>query len=130
VIAANFPGPAEEQLPLFLEYAALMTGDESAEADRNSVQLLTCHAAKGLEWRAVFVTGCEDNLFPHYRAYIDPERQEAIEEERRLFYVAMTRAKEQLYLCRAGRRLRPGGGWQPSQPSPFLDEIPKECVTW
>jgi DNA helicase-2/ATP-dependent DNA helicase PcrA len=120
----TYPGQAAETLPQFLEFAALMSGEESAEADHDSVQLLTSHAAKGLEYRVIFMLGAEDGLYPHYRAKQDPELEEAFEEERRLFYVTMTRAEELLYIYQARYRASPGGQEQATRPSPYLLEVP------
>jgi DNA helicase-2/ATP-dependent DNA helicase PcrA len=87
------------------------------------VTLMTVHAAKGLEYPVVFITGMEEGVFPHYRALDD----NALEEERRLFYVGVTRARKQLYLTAAQERLRMGAPIS-CEPSCFLDEIPQECL--
>jgi DNA helicase-2/ATP-dependent DNA helicase PcrA len=85
---------------------------------------MTIHAAKGLEFPAVFIMGMEDGVFPHLRAIGDPDE---LEEERRLAYVALTRAQERLYLTHAWSRTL-YGGTQYNPPSRFLDEIPSELV--
>jgi DNA helicase-2/ATP-dependent DNA helicase PcrA len=106
----------------FLERLALaQPGDEEPPAD--AVQLLTIHVAKGLEWPVVFVTGLEDGLFPSLREREDGDVEGAIEEERRLLYVAITRARERLFLTHARTR-RVWGEIRPCDPSRFLDELP------
>ncbi len=100
----------------FLQEIALMTAVDGKEDDRAAVQLLTIHAAKGLEWPIVFVAGLEEKTLPHERAFAEVG---GIEEERRLCYVALTRAKEQLWLSWAGGRSR----GQTLKRSRFLDEI-------
>jgi len=102
---------------------------ELAERDdgdgRGQVQLMTLHAAKGLEFQAVFLTGMEEGLLPH-RTSIE---NEDIEEERRLAYVGLTRARSQLYLVHAARRRR-FGQWETAEPSRFLAELPEELLDW
>ncbi len=100
----------------FLQEVALMSGDTTDDDDRDQVQLLTIHAAKGLEWPIVFVCGLEEGTLPHERSLVTPE---GIEEERRLCYVALTRAAERLYLSWAAGRNR----GQVLKPSRFLGEI-------
>ncbi len=113
----------------FLEAVSLVSdldaaGDESDGEDRSAVTLMTLHSAKGLEFPVVFLTGMEDGVFPHVRSLGDPEE---LEEERRLCYVGITRARERLYLCHAWRRTLFGStDYYP--PSRFLDEIPEELV--
>lgn len=109
---------AEEHtdLPAFLQEIALITSADQKEDERDQVQLLTIHAAKGLEWPVVFVTGLEEKTLPHERSLGSAE---GIEEERRLCYVALTRAAERLYLSWAPGRSR----GQILKPSRFLDEI-------
>ncbi|MFV9505098.1 MAG: ATP-dependent helicase [Oscillochloridaceae bacterium umkhey_bin13] len=109
---------AEEHtsLPDFLQEIALITSVDQKEDERDQVQLLTIHAAKGLEWPFVFVTGLEEKTLPHERSMGTPE---GIEEERRLCYVALTRAAERLYLSWSPGRSR----GQILKPSRFLDEI-------
>lgn len=109
---------AEEHTDLrsFLQEIALMTNTDDEDDERDRVQLLTIHAAKGLEWPFVFVVGLEEGTLPHERSIGDPA---AIEEERRLCYVALTRAAERLYLSWTASRQR----GQRLKPSRFLDEI-------
>jgi DNA helicase II / ATP-dependent DNA helicase PcrA len=109
---------AEEhsELPAFLQEIALITSADEKEDERDQVQLLTIHAAKGLEWPVVFVTGLEEGTLPHERSL---GTGEGIEEERRLCYVALTRAGERLYLSWASARQRGKQG----KPSRFLDEV-------
>ena len=109
---------AEEHTDLseFLQLVALITSADQKEDERDQVQLLTIHAAKGLEWPIVFVPGLEEGTLPHERSLTSAE---GIEEERRLCYVALTRAGERLYLAWAATRAR---GKQ-AKPSRFLDEI-------
>jgi DNA helicase-2/ATP-dependent DNA helicase PcrA len=97
---------------------------DSYEGDADAVTLITLHAAKGLEFPVVFIAGLEEGLFPHSRA-LDDERQ--LEEERRLAYVGITRAKRRLYLSHAWRRATWGMG-QAAVPSRFLLEIPAELM--
>lgn len=109
---------AEEHTDLsgFLQEIALMTSVDDKDDERDQVQLLTIHAAKGLEWPFVFVVGLEEKSLPHERSLGTPE---GVEEERRLCYVALTRAAERLYLSWAPGRSR----GQALKPSRFLDEI-------
>jgi DNA helicase-2/ATP-dependent DNA helicase PcrA len=111
------PGSALER---FVATAALTTSQESVGGDPEGVTLMTVHTAKGLEWPLVAVTGLEDGLFPLSRAMETPE---GAEEERRLAYVAITRARDRLYLAWARSRRR-GGQLLPGIPSRFLDAIP------
>lgn len=103
----------------FLEEVSLVSDVDSMENGANVVTLMTLHAAKGLEFPVVFMTGMEETIFPHSRALYD---QSEMEEERRLCYVGMTRAKEELYLSYATGRLL-YGGVQHNPPSRFLSEI-------
>ena len=109
-----------------LEEAALMTGDDSIHAKEASVPLTTIHAAKGLEFDHVFIAGMEDGLFPH-TALSGEEEKLRIEEERRLFYVALTRARKHVRLSLALFRTL-FGERQVNMPSRFLDEIPPELL--
>jgi len=111
-----------EALARFLEDAALITDIDEYDEKGDAVTLITLHAAKGLEFPVVFIVGMEEGLLPHMRSYDDPAQ---MEEERRLCYVGMTRAQEQLYLVRAFRRTF--GGHNP--PSRFVADIPPELVT-
>ena len=92
---------------------------DTYDQDSDALTLMTMHSAKGLEFEVVFVVGMEETLFPHTRALYDASE---MEEERRLCYVAMTRAKQELYLLHAGRRLL-YGGIQRNIPSRFLSEV-------
>jgi DNA helicase II / ATP-dependent DNA helicase PcrA len=107
----------------FLDHIALMTDLDSLRTDRG-VSLMTLHSAKGLEFRAVVVAGLEDGLLPHFNSQ---GAREDLEEERRLLYVGMTRARERLYLTTCRRR-RIAGRYQDQLASPFLVEIPGELV--
>ncbi len=100
--------------------------DEDKESEQGRVNLMTIHSAKGLEYRIVFVVGCEDGVIPHRRAIEDDPAN--IEEERRLFYVALTRAKERLYLTSCSERTVMRERLA-CVPSPFLEEIPEELIT-
>lgn len=111
-------------LSIFLEQVALVSDVDSLIEDSGAVTLMTLHAAKGLEFPVVFLVGLEEGIFPHSRSLL--ELQE-MEEERRLCYVGMTRAKERLYLTWARLRLL-YGGLQSNPPSRFLDEIPESYV--
>ena len=120
------PDPAEEMSPLdeFLSHAALEAGEGQADAWEDCVQLMTMHSAKGLEFPLVFLACMEDGLFPHQRSIADPN---GLEEERRLCYVGITRAKQTLYITHAEQR-RLHGMDSFSQASRFIAEIPTEYV--
>ena len=109
----------EQGLEGFLEEVSLMSSAETKTDAGNSVTLMTLHSAKGLEFPVVFMTGLEEGIFPHSRTFYD---QSEMEEERRLCYVGMTRAKEELYLIHAASRLL-YGGIQHNPPSRFLADI-------
>jgi DNA helicase-2/ATP-dependent DNA helicase PcrA len=109
----------EAGLAAFLEEVALVADIDQADFDGNAVTLMTLHAAKGLEFPAVFMVGMEETIFPHSRALYD---QFEMEEERRLCYVGMTRAREELYMTYATSRMLYGGA-QHNPPSRFLSEI-------
>ena len=104
----------------FLAHASLEAGEHQAGAGEDAFQLMTVHAAKGLEFDCVFVSGLEEGLFPHENALND---RHGIEEERRLMYVAITRARQRLYLTQAQQRMLHGQTRYPL-PSRFMDEIP------
>lgn len=108
----------------FLEQVALVSDLERGASGVPSVTLMTLHAAKGLEFKAVFMVGMEERLFPHVRTLDD---RDGMEEERRLCYVGMTRARQRLYLLRASRRMI-FGQEQTNLPSRFLKEIPAELL--
>nr|WP_144372283.1 UvrD-helicase domain-containing protein [Vogesella urethralis] len=118
--------PQEPQLAAveFLTQASLEAGDHQAEAGEDALQLMTVHAAKGLEFDAVFVGGLEEGLFPHENSFNDPK---GLEEERRLMYVAITRARKRLYLSHAQSRMLHGQSRYPIR-SRFVDEIPAELL--
>ena len=105
----------------FLQRTSLVAGVDQLDANADAVAMMTLHNAKGLEFPVVFVTGLEDGLFPLARAYDDPKQ---VEEERRLFYVGITRAEKKLYLTYADHRRR-NGELLPGRPSAFLTPIPK-----
>ncbi|KAA3629197.1 MAG: DNA helicase II [Proteobacteria bacterium] len=112
------------ELEGFLAHAALESGEAQGEAWEDCVQLMTLHSAKGLEFNTVFLCGLEEGLFPHERSL---EESDSLEEERRLCYVGMTRAKKRLFLCHAEtRRMR--GLERYSRPSRFIQEIPTELI--
>ncbi len=123
----------EKGLTEFLQNLALVSDqdtlpaetDQPAQAQQGAVTLLTLHTAKGLEFSQVFIIGLDEGLMPHSRSRDDPEE---MAEERRLFYVGMTRAKNQLFLVRAERRSN-WGNWEYSEPSRFLSDIDEELVT-
>ncbi len=119
-VAAHYDDfPPELRLTAFLEEVALVSDqDELAEQDER-VTLLTVHTAKGLEFRIVFLVGLEENIFPHSRSQEDPDQ---MEEERRLMYVGVTRAKDRLYLVRAFRRMLWGRS-EINEPSRFLRDV-------
>jgi len=113
------------ELQSFLSHAALEAGETQGESWDDCVQLMTLHSAKGLEFPLVFMAGMEDGLFPHQRSVEDASGR--LEEERRLCYVGMTRAREQLYLSYAEIR-RMHGAESHSRPSRFIDEMPAELL--
>jgi DNA helicase-2/ATP-dependent DNA helicase PcrA len=115
---------ASESLPLFLERVALVSDVDALHEGSERVSLLTLHTAKGLEFQVVFMIGMEEGLFPHSRSAGDAEQ---MEEERRLAYVGITRAKDVLYLTRAFRRSNYGFD-EPTMPSRFLGDIPPELL--
>jgi DNA helicase II / ATP-dependent DNA helicase PcrA len=124
--ARGFEHPEEEgvaPVDAFLTHAALEAGERQAGEGEDCVQMMTLHSAKGLEFPVVFLAGMEQGLFPHMRAVEDG----SMEEERRLCYVGMTRAREHLFLSHAEIR-RMHGSEQIAAPSQFLREIPAECV--
>ena len=112
------------ELGEFLEQVALVSETDNMEGDLNAVTLLTLHAAKGLEFPVVFITGVEDGVLPHSRSLDDAE---SLAEERRLFYVGVTRAKDKVYLSHAFRRTFYGER-EVAIPSRFLQEIPEELI--
>ncbi len=113
-------------LMAFLSHAALEAGDNQAQAGQDAVQLMTVHAAKGLEFDAVFITGLEEGLFPHENSVLE---QSGLEEERRLMYVAITRARERLYFSLAQSRML-HGQTRYAMRSRFLSEVPDAHLKW
>ena len=118
--------PQMSPLGAFLSHASLEAGDNQAQAGQDAVQLMTVHAAKGLEFDTVFITGVEEGLFPHENSLIEAA---GLEEERRLMYVAITRARSRLYLTLAQSRML-HGQTRYAMRSRFLDEIPEEHLKW
>ncbi|HUV46022.1 MAG TPA: UvrD-helicase domain-containing protein, partial [Dehalococcoidia bacterium] len=124
-VAKEYDGlPTEEALATFLEKVSLVADIDELDEKADAVTLITLHQAKGLEFPVVFIVGMEEGILPHRRSFDDPEE---MEEERRLCYVGMTRAKKQLYLLRSYRRSLFGGSVNP--PSRFLQDIPSHLVT-
>ena len=119
------PMEPAERLSSFLEGAALVSDVDSLEEGEDAITLITLHQAKGLEFPVVFIVGLEEGILPHARSRDDPEQ---MEEERRLFYVGMTRAKERLYLMRSFRRDFRGSSGA-SRPSRFLSDVPQNLVS-
>ncbi|MCH8026292.1 MAG: UvrD-helicase domain-containing protein [Chloroflexi bacterium] len=124
-LAAEYDGLAPEaSLPQMLEDVALVAPSDEYNEQADSVTLITLHAAKGLEFPAVFIVGMEEGVLPHIRSFDDPAQ---MEEERRLCYVGMTRAKDRLYLLRAFRRRLMGSSLR-NPPSRFLKDLPPELI--
>ncbi|MBM4370107.1 MAG: UvrD-helicase domain-containing protein [Deltaproteobacteria bacterium] len=119
--AAREPAPT---LRGYLESVSLQTDTDEWDEGEGAVALMTVHAAKGLEFDAVFVTGLEEGLFPHLWS----EGERGVEEERRLFHVAITRARRRLWFTHARTRAR-FGQWQYATPSPFLTDIPRHLLS-
>ncbi|MEB3331447.1 MAG: UvrD-helicase domain-containing protein [Synechococcaceae cyanobacterium] len=115
----------EGSLGDFLATSALASDADSKDTAADRVTLMTLHASKGLEFPVVFLVGLEQGLFPSYRSLDDPA---ALEEERRLCYVGLTRAKERLFLSHASERRLWGGMREPAVPSVFLSELPQELL--
>src|SRR5882762_3999075 len=123
--ASAFVNEGEEHdLPGFLADAALESGENQAAEGADALQLMTVHSAKGLEFHAVFITGLEEGLFPHEQSVLEDD---GLEEERRLMYVAITRARTRLYLSFAQTRML-HGQTRYNGASRFLDEVPEEVV--
>ncbi len=119
-------GETLSPLAAFLTHAALEAGDNQAQAGQDAVQLMTVHASKGLEFDAVFIGGVEEGLFPHENAMMD---RGGLEEERRLAYVAITRARKRLYLSHSQTRML-HGQTRYNVKSRFFDELPDEALKW
>ncbi|MGQ0668326.1 MAG: DNA helicase PcrA [Actinomycetota bacterium] len=124
-VAAEFDARAPDgTLADFLEQVSLVGEQDDYDEEASTVTLMTLHVAKGLEFPVVFIVGMEDGVFPHYRSMGDPGQ---LEEERRLAYVGITRARERLYLCHAWSRTL-FGSTSYNPPSRFLSEIPAELL--
>ncbi|MEO6277018.1 UvrD-helicase domain-containing protein [Roseateles sp.] len=119
-------GEIMSPLVAFLTHASLEAGDNQAQAGQDAVQLMTVHSAKGLEFDAVFITGLEEGLFPHENAMSD---HDGIEEERRLMYVAITRARQKLSLSFCQTRML-HGQTRYNVKSRFFDELPEAALKW
>ena len=119
-------GETLSPLVAFLTHAALEAGDNQAQAGQDAVQLMTVHASKGLEFDGVFIGGLEEGLFPHDNSSSD---RDGLEEERRLMYVAITRARKRLYLSHSQTRML-HGQTRYNVKSRFFDELPEECLKW
>jgi DNA helicase-2/ATP-dependent DNA helicase PcrA len=121
----NVDGETEQDLlTQFLSHASLEAGEHQADVGREALQLMTVHASKGLEFKAVFISGLEEGLCPHEQSLFE---NAGLEEERRVMYVAVTRARQRLYLSHAQSRML-HGKVRYGIPSRFLDEIPEELL--
>ncbi len=119
-------GETLSPLVAFLTHAALESGDNQAQAGQDAVQLMTVHASKGLEFDCVFISGLEDGIFPHENAM---SARDGLEEERRLMYVAITRARKRLYLSHSQTRML-HGQTRYNLRSRFFDELPEAALKW
>ncbi len=119
-------GETVDPLTAFLTHAALEAGEHQAGEGQEALQMMTVHSAKGLEFDAVFITGLEEGLFPHEQSVTE---HDGLEEERRLAYVAITRARNRLYLSHAQTRML-HGQTRYNVPSRFLEEIPETLMKW
>ena len=119
-------GEIMSPLAAFLTHASLEAGDNQAQAGADAIQLMTVHSAKGLEFDAVFITGIEEGLFPHENSASDPD---GVEEERRLMYVAITRARQRLYMSFSQTRML-HGQTRYNVKSRFFDELPEGALKW
>jgi DNA helicase-2/ATP-dependent DNA helicase PcrA len=119
-------GATMDPLTAFLTHAALEAGEHQAGEGQDALQLMTVHSAKGLEFDVVFLTGLEEGLFPHEQSANEPS---GLEEERRLAYVAITRARKRLYLSHAQTRML-HGQTRYNMASRFLEEIPEGLMKW
>ena len=126
VLVDTETGETLSPLAAFLTHAALEAGDNQAQSGEDAVQLMTIHSAKGLEFDCVFIGGLEDGLFPHENSASDVD---GLEEERRLMYVAITRARKRLYLSFAQTRML-HGQTRYSVKSRFFDELPEGALRW
>jgi DNA helicase-2/ATP-dependent DNA helicase PcrA len=125
-VAGDEGGEELDDLTAFLSHAALEAGEHQAGEGQDALQLMTVHSAKGLEFDAVFLTGLEEGLFPHEQS---ANERDGLEEERRLAYVAITRARHRLYLSHAQTRML-HGQTRYNIPSRFLEEIPEGLMKW
>jgi len=119
-------GETLSPLQAFLTHAALEAGDNMAAAGQDAIQLMTVHSSKGLEFDCVFITGMEEGLFPHENSMND---HDGLEEERRLMYVAITRARKRLYLSHSQTRML-HGQTRYNLKSRFFDELPEACLKY
>jgi DNA helicase-2/ATP-dependent DNA helicase PcrA len=119
-------GETLSPLAAFLTHAALESGDNQAQAGQDAIQLMTVHASKGLEFDCVFITGMEEGLFPHENSMNDFD---GLEEERRLMYVAITRARKRLYLSHSQTRML-HGQTRYNLKSRFFEELPEHTMKW
>ena len=119
-------GETLSPLAAFLTHAALESGDNQAQAGQDAIQLMTVHSSKGLEFDCVFITGMEEGLFPHENSLSD---HQGLEEERRLMYVAITRARKRLYLSHSQTRML-HGQTRYNVKSRFFDELPESALKW
>ncbi|MBQ2552901.1 MAG: UvrD-helicase domain-containing protein [Treponema sp.] len=126
----NNPDNTDTSLYAYLNRITLLSRDDldDGEADKGKVNLMTVHASKGLEFPVVFIAGAEEGLMPHARA-VEEGGDAAVEEERRLFYVAVTRARDRLLISSCVNRRKMSGTVE-CQPSRFLDEIPENLITY
>jgi DNA helicase II / ATP-dependent DNA helicase PcrA len=119
-------GETQSPLVAFLTHAALESGDNQAQAGQDALQMMTVHSAKGLEFDVVFITGLEEGLFPHENSMLE---QNGVEEERRLMYVAITRARKRLYMSTCQTRML-HGQTRYNIKSRFFDELPDSALKW
>ncbi|MCX7633069.1 MAG: UvrD-helicase domain-containing protein [Turneriella sp.] len=127
---AVIPEETERNIYSYLQFIALLSREQGAEQDTlPRVQLMTIHQAKGLEFDTVFIAGLEEGLLPHHRSTHTEDDLTGLEEERRLFYVAITRARERLFLSYAATR-RSHGQIMETSPSRFLSELPPHLLDW
>jgi DNA helicase-2/ATP-dependent DNA helicase PcrA len=127
ILDADAPLPTVmSPLSAFLSHASLEAGDNQAHAGQDALQMMTVHSAKGLEFDAVFITGLEEGLFPHENSQ---KEEGGVEEERRLMYVAITRAKRRLYISFSQTRML-HGQTRYNLRSRFFDEMPEESLKW
>ena len=128
--AANFVAEEEDpSLANFLSHASLEAGEHQAEEGSEALQLMTVHSAKGLEFDVVFLSGLEEGLFPHENSLQERNQRGGLEEERRLMYVAVTRARQRLYLSFAQTRML-HGQTRYNLRSRFLEEVPGHLLKW